>query len=238
MDNGEPAEGNDAQQELRCVAARGGVEPDFIGDGRHRFLPGTHCRLQLVRQRLATKGRPLDQSHEHRMRVEVVEVFSHGAGQDLLRRASAVAGPDPARVDGRAHLVHRPLDDGAIERRLAAEAIAGRSTRDSGLRAYISEAGRVVAPARKQLGCRTKDGVARAMGVTLAFGVRHVGSLACCPASMVGPATSVKFGQRLARRTALDGRIQTATIEGPSTPRCTLMIRRWTWPIASSLPIR
>ena len=193
VDDRKPAQGDDAEQQVRRLAVRRGVEPDFIGDGCDGFLTRHDRGPQFLGQGSAAKCSPFDETHKDGMGVEIVKILADRAGQHFLGRAAAGAGPIASGADRLADILRGVLNDGAIQRPLAAKEVAGRAAGDPRHGAHVGQARRCKPPIGEERGGGIENGIARAVGITLAFrGRRHVSSLACCSASMQTSVPSVK----------------------------------------------
>src|SRR4029079_5049496 len=114
MDEVEPAERDDAEEELGRVRRGGGVDAELGADGRQRLLPG--------REVLADRDGPspaqraaLDQADEVGTGGEKVEVVGDGAGQDDLGRLLAGQRPGAACADGLPYFLIAALQHRIVE---------------------------------------------------------------------------------------------------------------------------
>jgi hypothetical protein len=125
VDEREPAERDDAEEQLRGFTRRRRIEPELGGDRGERLLPGRepwrhHAGAAPARQRL-----PLDEAHEVRVTCEEIEVIANGAGENVPRRAVAGQRALAARPDGAADLTEGALENRGVQLGLGAEEIAG-----------------------------------------------------------------------------------------------------------------
>src|SRR5690606_7121470 len=170
MDDGEPAERDDAEEHLRGLTRRIGIEPQLRRHRREGLLAGRERRGNVHREIGTTEGRALDQAHELAMRVEKVEILPDGTGEDLLRGAAAGKGAIASRPHGSAHIVEAAVEHRPVELRLGAEEVAGGGAGHAGERPHVAQAGSVVAPLGKELLGGVEYGGAGARGI--AFTVR------------------------------------------------------------------
>ena len=189
VNEGEPAERDDAEQQLRRLARRRVVEPELGADRGQRLLAGRELVARPSSWPAAAQRLALDQPDEVRAGGEKVEVVGDGAGQNGLGRLAAGQRPRPARPHRLADLGEAALQHRLVELGLGAEEVARRSPGNSGGRADLAQAGGVVPLLGKQTLRGVEDRGAGAVGVAFLFASVAVGRmasrvwLACCPAS-------------------------------------------------------
>ena len=165
VDQGKPAEGDDAEQQLRRLARRRVVETELRADRGQRLLPGGEMvhprRWWGVAQRLA-----LDQPDEVGTRRQEVEVVGHRARQNGLRvliaRQGALAA-DPHRLP---YLGQRAVQDRPIELGFAAEEVARSAPRNPRGPAHLGETGGIEALFGEQALRSVEDGSSASVGVS------------------------------------------------------------------------
>lgn len=143
-----PAEGDDAEQQLRGVARQGVVETELRADRGHRLLAGGEM-TQLVVLRAAAQRFPLDQANEVRPAGQESEVVGDGAREDSLGGLAAGQGPCPSCPDGLPDLGKTPLEDRLVQLGLGAEEISRSPTGNAGGGSNLAQTGSVEALLRK-----------------------------------------------------------------------------------------
>jgi hypothetical protein len=208
VDQVEPAERDDAEQELRGLARGRVVEPQLRADRGQRFLARGEM-AELVMRRAAAQGLALDQPDEIRSAGEKAEVVGDGAGEDGLGGLAARQSAGPAGTDGLPDCREAALEDGLIELGLGAEEVPGGAAGDAGSRADLAQAGTLEALLRKQLFRGVQNGGAGAVRVALSLGgvrQRPSGWLACRSASYGPDPPRQGEGPVIARRRPAIGR--------------------------------
>ena len=184
MDQWEPAERNDAEQELRGFSGWGVVQTQLGTDGRKGFLPGGEM-AHAIGKSAAVQRFSLDQPDEVRPHRQKVEVVRYRARQDRLRVLRAGQSSRPAGPDGITHLGETAVQDSLVKVRLGAEEVAGGGAGDSGRRSNFAEAGGFVPFFGKQLFGRVQNSGPASGGIALfLYEIGQMPSmLACCSAS-------------------------------------------------------
>src|SRR5688500_3129264 len=168
--DGEPAERDDAEQELRRLARRRGIEAELGGDRGERLLAGRERRRDFLRQLPGAERGALDQGHEARPGGEKVEVLADRAGENLFVGPAAGERPLASRADGAADLVEAPLEHRAVELGLRAEEVARGAARHPRQGAHVPQAGGGIAALGEQLLGGVENGRAGPFRVAFAFG--------------------------------------------------------------------
>jgi hypothetical protein len=169
VDQREPAERDDAEQELGGFPRGRILEPELGADRSQGFLPGGEVVHPGRRWGIA-QGLALDQTDEVGTRREEVEVVGDRSRENGPR--TLVAGKRPCSAlpyrlpdFGQRAVQYRP-----IQLRFAPEEVAGRAARNSSCGANLSQTGGIVPLLGEQAFGRVEDGGSAPFGVSDAVG--------------------------------------------------------------------